>query len=162
MSYLDGRVTQEQLDAMEPESREAILELDRLAEERKKPRVQIGYWLTPSEEGVRKQAQEVIDCIVPGFADTDEGTACIEYMKAGKAINHYFGFARNRVTGKRLGTQDMSTLDDKYQFPELWWKYIDELSVKPKDKQFIKDAVTWWKAKLRQDYYDRRKALQGE
>ena len=117
---------------------------------------QIGYWKIPSNAPIEEQAQEVFDAIVPGWAETDEGTACAEYMKNGLKSTGYYGYANNRITGKAMGTCDMITPDGQWQFPEKWWIYIEQLSVKPQRREFIRNAVDWWKDKLRKDYYAKR------
>lgn len=113
----------------------------------------IGYWETPQNASAEEQANEVFDAIVPHWARSDDARACVEYMKHGLKSTGYFGYANNRVTGKPMGTCDMITPDGQWQFPEKWWIYIEELSVKPNNRRFIRNAKSWWSEELRKEFF---------
>jgi len=56
----------------------------------------------------------------------------------------YKWWANCRLCGNGLGDSDLLTPDSKYLFPELWWHYIEEHSVKPKNEDFIQDALDYY------------------
>ncbi len=115
----------------------------------------IGFWeeelrILPREhEDNQPMRDEVINLIVPNWNETDEAKAVIEYMKSGKKLIHYKGWANHRLTGEKLGCEDWASPDGKWKYPEKWWRYIETHSVRPNNEEFIQDAVKWWNGRLK-------------
>lgn len=106
---------------------------------------EIGYWKTSERAPLKEQAQEVYESIEPGWVTSQAAKVCIAYMKAGTKVNPQLGCARHRVTREELGCYDMISPDSKWRYPELWWVYIEGMSVRPNSEEFIQDALTWYK-----------------
>jgi len=101
----------------------------------------IGFW--KEEPGTAEAVAEVMRLIEPEWSMTREARACVQYMKAGIITESYMGHACNRITGRALGCSDMVSPDGKWAYPELWWDYINNQSVRIENKEFIEDAVRW-------------------
>ena len=89
--------------------------------------------------------EEVYHNIKDGWNETEEAKAVVAYMRSGRTIDAYFGYATDRIDGEILGYCDWIGPDEKYIFPEKWEQYIEKYSVKPWNEEFIKDCVEWFK-----------------
>lgn len=95
----------------------------------------IGYW---------QDGEDLKQYIVEGWNETNEAKCVLRYIENSTGIEAYCGLATDRIDGcTMMGSLDMLTPDFKWNFPEKYDHYIKKYSLKPKDEEFIADAVKW-------------------